>query len=130
MRKLLLCAVLPGLLMVAGCKEEDTTGPGSIPASAVAVEAEDMSDFLDRGSAGIVIVDQNGASGGRAVEGLDKTLEWIDIPVHFEGTGRYAVTFRHASVAEGTVTVSVRSPALKGKYVDWAVSLIPGTCGT
>ncbi len=88
-----------------------------------------MTGFFDRGFTNMTIVQHSAASGGQAVEGLDKMLEWIDIPVRFEGTGSYTVAFRHASVQAGTVILSVQSAGPRKEDVEWSIALIPGTCG-
>jgi len=118
-----LCVLITG----AGCDGDKVTRPS--PASDVGVEAETMSHSHDRGATPVQIVSRNTASGGQAVEGLDRLQEWIEIPVPFDQTGFYNVVFRHASTEGVQVTVTVAGGGSKNQDPEWLLSLNSGGCG-
>jgi len=69
------------------------------------------------------------ASGGFAVEGLDRLLEWIDVPVEIPYSGTYKIAFRHASDASVKAKISIGSAGPEGQSYEWIVKLNAGGCG-
>jgi hypothetical protein len=124
----------PPEVTVRVVSEKDTTKTAVCQVSMVPrvkVEAEDRIAEHDRGGDDIVTVDQShqGASGGFAVEGLDRMLEWIEIPIHFAYSGNYTVDFRQASYAPIRTRISLTTPDGKSSEPFWMVRIIYGGCG-
>ena len=127
MRLHFLSGILCVLIVGAGCDDDRVTRP--TPASDVGAEAETMSDSNDQGATPIQIVSRSTASGGQAVEGLDRLQEWIEIPVPFGQTGFYNVILRHASTEGVQVAVTVVGGGSKTQDPEWLLSLNAGGCG-
>jgi hypothetical protein len=123
-RPLGLCLLL---LFSPGCGDDTSTNPQP-PSTSVKVEAENKTDQFDRGEANMAIVSWANASGGKAVEGFDKLLEWIEIPAEFSRSGSYRVAFRHASFPDVKVRVTLAGAGPDSADVEWILQLNAG-CG-
>ena len=127
MRERLFIGILCVLIAGAGCDDDKVTRP--TPATDVGVEAEMLTDSYNRGGTPIQVVSRSTASGGQAVEGLDRLQEWIEIPVTFDQTGVYGVVFHHASTEGVQVVITVVGGGTKAPDPEWLLTLNSGGCG-
>ena|GEM_PF-4716184 len=95
----------------------------------VSVEAEDMTEAQDRGHSAIGVVYWFNASGLHAVEGLNRMLEWIEIPAVFPLSGAYNVAVTHATKYGPTVDVTVIPTKANRAEQEWRITLNGGGCG-
>jgi hypothetical protein len=127
MKRLAVVSLLIAFALAAGCGDEKVTKPEPTPPSALRAEAETMTDSHDVGFTSIYVASRAAASGGKAVEGLDRMLEWIEIPMTFAQSGAYTVRLHHASKDGVQVTVTVLGGAKDGDP-EWVLSLNAGGC--
>lgn len=106
LRVLLVVSCAVGLIS-CGEKATDTGGGGG---EAFQVEIENFSDSFDMfGSTPISRESCSTASGGRAVAGLDRPGEWIEIPLSVPKSGVYNITVRYAAPLDSIIDVQVSS---------------------
>ncbi len=94
-------------------------------------EAERFTAANDRGGLPIKSIDKwaYGASADSAVEGLDRILEWIEVPIVIEHAGAYKISFRHASDASVKGKISIPGCGPEGQDREWILQLNAGGCG-
>ncbi len=95
----------------------------------VKIECEDMTQFIDRGGVTIGEVFKYNASEKHAIEGLDRMLEWIEIPVQFAYSGNHTVAFRNAARSPTDVRISILEPDRKTQGPEWILTVSGGGCG-
>jgi hypothetical protein len=112
--------------------EKDTTKTATCQVEIVPevkIECEDMTDFQDRGGVRTIYeVFKSNASSQYAIEGLDKNLEWIEIPVELDYSGNYKVTFRNATRSATDIKISILDPE-KRQGPEWILTVEGGGCG-
>ena len=71
------------------------------------IEAEDFTESHNIGGASILANLCNGASGGKAVDGMDGEGEWIKVPVRVPVSGTYQAFLQYQAEARDTMEVSI-----------------------
>ncbi len=104
-------------IFFGGCSKDGTTKPPDSTPGLVTIEAEGYTSSNNGGGAGITKPFCSGASGTYAVEGVDSTGDWIEIPFHLPE----ATCFRDSLRGEG-LQDSVRTFEVLFRHADSAVA--------
>jgi hypothetical protein len=100
-----------------GCSKDDATKPHDQVPGLVLIEAEGYMGSHDGGGAGITTPSCDGASGQRAVEGIDFDGDWIEVGFTLSATTCFCDSLR----GEGTLN-DVRRFAILFKQGDSVVA--------
>ncbi|MFH1220330.1 MAG: hypothetical protein V1694_07730 [Candidatus Eisenbacteria bacterium] len=77
------------------------------PAREFSIEMEDFTESHNIGGFSIIGGECNGASGGKAVDGMDREGEWIKVPVRIPVSGAYQAFLQYQAGVGDTMEVSI-----------------------
>jgi hypothetical protein len=102
------CVILAVCISVSfiSCSDKGSNPDNGGGGEAFAVEAESYSTTFDvSGSEPIRKAPCLSASGGRAVAGMDRVGEWIQIPLEVPEAGTYSITIDYQAPEDSTIVV-------------------------